>query len=133
MYKPSAILPHMVVFPWLIVISPSRLNFKDFVFNLQKLELNSEDTLLLSIVIPWRKYMDEISWSNIISFSVAPRLLSLLKDFVVSASSQNSKNLNKLKCLMKYAEVLSTEQAEAIIEDTILPAIGRTFLELKQS
>lgn len=97
----------MVVFPWLTVISHTKINYHEFVINLHGLEWDVEGVLMLNTITPWKKYMDPKSWSSLVCLSVAPRLLYLLGDFTVSASNQNSKNMLRLKALIKYSEIMS--------------------------
>ena len=105
----------MIVFPWLPVLNISKLDVKGFVLNLLSLQWNPEDTLMLGVISPWKKYIDDKNWNILIGFGIAPRLLHLLYNFEISASSNNAKNLNKLKALIRYSELLSAEQVSAIL------------------
>ena len=124
-------LPHLVIFPWFPVISPSKLNWRQFAQKILDIEWTPDTPLMYDFISPWKKYIDSKVWGIIVGLGVAPRLLLFLRGFEIKAEGQNSENLLKLKGFIRYSSLLGEEYVEGILEDAVLPRIRVVYGEMK--
>ena len=70
---------------------------------------------MLECVRLWQPYMGAAKWQDLISFSIAPKLLHTMESFSIAASEGNKENIAKLKALMRYSSLLTMDHLQAIL------------------
>lgn len=128
----SGLLPHLVVFPWLTVVKPDKLDHQGMMMHLQSLSWQPTEQSMLNCVRPWQDFVGGQLWYDFISFTLAPRLLRMMETFEVSASHSERSNLAKLKGLIWYSPLLEVDHLEAILEDTLIKQLTKTYRSLRQ-
>lgn len=118
--------PSQVIFPWLTVVRPEELNLIGFYRRIASRLWNIESSVLHSIVKPWIKFSTPAELSFLQNLYLAPRLLYEMELFRISEPRPSL-----LTGFTQYCELLSFEQREEILENSLLLQVLEAYREYK--